>query len=111
MELILALGKAGRLQKGGAYSVESTKKPQNSVVSSRKEVSKTGNQKINSKRANPAEENGLVQKQRSFPKIFAQRNGRIPDVHDDKGKSIRTYICLVYQNPIQVGIYYIDKSE
>lgn len=87
LELILALGKAGRLQKGAAYSVESTKKPQNSEVSSRKEVTKTRSQKVNSKRANPAEENGLVQKQRSFPKIFAQRNGRIPDVHCDKGEA------------------------
>lgn len=86
LELILALGKAGRLQKGATYSVESTKKPHNSGVSSRKEVSKTRNEKVYPKRENPAEENGLVQKQQSFPKIFAQRNGRIPDVHYDNGE-------------------------
>lgn len=87
LELILALGKAARLQKGAAYSVESTKKPQNTEVTSRKEVSNMVNQKVNSKRQNRAEEDGLAQKKRSFPKIFAQQNGRIPDVHNYNGEA------------------------
>ena len=46
------------------------------------------NQKVNSKRQNPAEEDELAQKQQSFPNIIiAQRNGRIIDLHSYNGEA------------------------